>query len=339
MTETSSQTDRRPASGSSSLVEMISDPASPRSAEGATATTARWTKLGILAALFLAFNYWQFRPLVLSWVNDANWSHGFLIPLFSLYLLYCRYDEIRAATWKPSLVGLVLMIGGILWTIVSVFPIQVLWFQQLGMIAILFGLVLYQGGWGVIKRVWLPIVYLVLAIPIPDRLYTLLSVPLQNLAASLSAGMLQALGANVKVVASQLTVTSQSGQIYPLTVAEACSGVRSLMAFVALGVALTYLTHRPVWQRLTLLALIVPVTVAANVIRVAITTYMYIIDKPTWGQDFMHTFLGMALLIPAAAMLWFFAWLMDNFFVVEPDLHEVESDEASAGGGMEGASE
>ncbi|MFP4053427.1 MAG: exosortase/archaeosortase family protein [Phycisphaerae bacterium] len=296
------------------LVDMVADDKSLEPVQGWG--TDVWAKVFVLAGVFIALHSWQFKMLYYQ-LQDPNWSHGFIIPLFSIYLLYCRYDQLAESRRRPSLLGLVILVGGLVWMVVSVYPIQNFWLSQLSMVVMLFGLVLFLAGWEVIRLTWLPIVYLVLALPIPDTLYNRIALPLQNGAAFVSAAFLTGIGVDLQAQASQLMIKSYSGTWYPVTVAEACSGVRSLMAFVALGVALAYLTDRPLWQRVFLLAIIIPVTVFMNMIRVTITCYMYVIDRPELGQKFMHTFLGMVMLIPAALVLWGFAKLLDALFVEE----------------------
>jgi exosortase len=109
--------------------------------------------------------------------------------------------------------------------------------------------------------------------------------------------------------------------------------MRLLMAFVALGVAMAYLTDRPIWQRLILVATVVPIAVMCNVLRVTITCTAYVIDKKEWGQEFMHDFTGMLMLIPAMAMLWAIGWLLSHL-IVEVEVDEARSD--LAGQGQEG---
>ena len=178
-------------------------------------------------------------------------------------------------------------------------------------------LLLFLAGWRIFKITWLPVLFLVFAMPIPESIYDLISVPHQNLAASGSAAILTLAGVEIVVEKSMLMVTNIHGVIEPLRVEEACSGIRLLLAFLALSVAMAYLTDRPVWQRVVLVGLGVPVAFGCNVLRVTITAVMFVIDKRELGQDFMHEFTGMLMLIPAALSLWAVAWLMNRLFIEE----------------------
>lgn len=278
--------------------------------------------IAILAGLFVWLNFWRIHSLVLNgWLNDPNWSHGFIIPIFSLFLIYNRRDDLLTVEARPCVWALPLLILSLLGQILCVHPIHNVWLGELSMVASLFFLVLYLSGPGVIRVTWLPILYLALAMPIPGYLYTKISVPLQELAAQGSALILQICGKSIDVTASHLKIISESGQTRELTVAEACSGMRSLMAYVALGVAWAYLEERPAWQRVILVLAVIPVAVLCNVLRVTITSTAYVYDHPELGQKFMHTFTGLLMLIPALLMFLLLSWLLKHLFI-EHDEHD-----------------
>jgi exosortase len=282
-------------------------------------------KIVVLAVLLAMMNYWQFPSLVASWMTDPNWSHGFIIPLFSLYLIYARRHEILAAPRRVCLAGLPIMIAGILGTLLGFYPIRTPWFSQLSMVVVIFGLVLYLAGPAVMRIAWLPIVYLALAMPIPDMLYSRIALPLQNFSAKSAAIFLQLCGVQISSSASGLDVTGFSGHVYNLTVAEACSGVRSLIAYVALGVAWAYLEYRPIWQRVVLVSATIPIAIFLNVVRVTITCFMNVIDRPEMGEDFMHSIMGMAMLVPAFLLLWLLNKLLQSMFVEVEDSPQADA--------------
>ena len=311
------------------LAEMVAEETGP--AQAGAARLILSAKIAILAALLIALNWWQFSTLVGKWLHDSNWSHGFLIPLFSLYLLFNRRHELFSAPRRTCLWGLAIMVLAIAMEILAVHPIRNLWLRQASMVGIVFGLVLYLCGPRVMLVAWLPIVYFLLAIPIPEILYTRIAVPLQELAAKCSGGILDLVGVEIEVTASALSIVSRGGVEHTLTVAEACSGVRSLMAFVALSVAMAYIEDRPFWQRMVMVFASVPIAVACNIIRVTMTCTMYVIDKPELGQDFMHTFMGLVLLAPALLLLILLGWLMRGLYV---DVEEEDDEEDVPAGGM-----
>jgi len=104
-----------------------------------------------------------------------------------------------------------------------------------------------------------------------------------------------------------------------LNVAEACSGMRLLMAFVALGVAMAYLHYRPMWQRLVMLASTIPIAVLCNTIRVTVTGFIFVLIHPKYTQGIYHDALGLLMLPLAFALYGFIAWFMTGLFVDEGD--------------------
>jgi len=284
-------------------------------------TWATWTKIAILGGMLVLINRHQFPLLVKTWLSDPNWGHGFLIPLFSIYLIYTRFSEIMSAKRKACLWGLALVIvAGAL----QIYPyrIQNPWTAQIGMVLLAVSLVFYLAGWQMFKYLWLPIFFLIFALPVSQSIYNSVAFKLQLLAAKWAAGLLKLFMVKVAVTGSTLFVTDIHGIRRALEVEEACSGIRLLMAFVALSVAMAYMAERPIWQRVILVLLGIPVAIACNILRVAITCSMFVIDKRQFGEKFMHEFTGMIMLIPAVAMLWLAGLFMNKLFIeeeIEPD--------------------
>jgi len=330
MTETPNKVDPAPGSGRSSLADLV-DPPSALTGEG---TSHRGTiiKIAVIAGLFVALNFWQFRVLLIRW-REPDWSHGYIIPLFSAFLIWNTRDALLRAKPRVCLWALPMMLLAFLGQVLAFYhpSLRNNWICQICMVGMLFFLVLYLAGPSVIRVVWLPILYLVLAMPVPGGLYTSMSLPLQNIAAKGSTGILAMLGVQVNATQSNLSITSVSGVLHGVTVAEACSGMRSLLAYVALGVAWAYLEDRPVWQRVTLVLIIIPVAVFCNVVRVAITCMAYYYDEPVLGQDFMHTATGMLMLIPALLLFMLASWLLKKLVIEEDDSPDA-TQTASAGG-------
>ncbi len=299
-----------------SLADLVAAPEAPGPKESYSRQTL--LKAAVLVGLLVLLNYRHLDWLVRKWLRDPDWTQGFVIPLFSLYLLYSRRHDLFAARRRTSAWGLAIMVFFLAFEVLGLYPGRNYWLSQVSMIGVVFGLVLYLAGGATIRVTWLPILFLLFAIPISPRVYTAMSVPLQNLAAKGSVLIFRAMQKQIGSSASSIELISRSGQLRELTVAEACSGMKLLMAFVALGVAMAYLDYKPLWQRLILVAAAIPIAVFCNVIRVAITAWMFYIDKPELGQDFMHYFTGMLMLIPAFGLLWLLSWILKHLLVEAP---------------------
>ena len=301
--------------------------------QGSNPARARWRELGvhnyvkmlIIAGLFVYLFHNEIDNLVHRWLTDSSWSHGFLIPLFSLYFISQHKSEILNLQTKPNYLGLLLLICGILFYIFNIVsPSGYGYFCSMSAIAALGAVVLFLGGWRLIKYTWLPIAFLVFAVPLPLRYYIKLTMPMRHVAAKVAAALLS-LVSQMEATASGVVIdVIYKGQRLepPLNVAEACSGMRLLMAFLALGVAMAYLHYRPIWQRIVLLATTIPIAIFCNIIRVTVTGFIYVLIHPRYTQGIYHDVLGMGMLPLAFGLYGFLAWFMSSLFVEETEVTE-----------------
>jgi len=289
-----------------------------------------WLELGIVPYIKITFLavmiWWIFREdinsIVHQWISNPSWSHGFLIPLFSLYFLNQKKNEIitQKDSFTPSwLAGLPLLLLFLILYPINIVMLKFMYGKPLTLIAVIGAACLFVGGWKLLKYTWLPVAYLFFAVPLPGRLYFQLTNPMRRLAAQIATFLMNLvpdLQATVRGVIIDVTykgVKTESA----LNVADACSGMRLLMAFVALGVAMAYLHWRPLWQRLVLLASTIPIAIICNVVRVTITGFIYVLGNPKYAKGVYHDGLGMLMLPLAFAMYGGLAWLMNNLFVDE----------------------
>lgn len=277
-------------------------------------------KMAVIAGAFCFFFRNEIHSIVHEWLTDASWSHGFLIPLFSLYFVNQHRNEILSIRTKPSYLGLVFLICVISFYFLNVLsPSGYAYFRPVSMIAALGAVFLFLCGWRVIRYTWLPIGFLIFAVRLPGRFYKQLTIPMRQWAATAASSLLN--------LVSELDATANGVVIDvfykgkpldpPLDVAEACSGMRLLMAFLALGVAMAYLHYRPLWQRLILLASTIPIAIFCNIIRVTVTGFIYVLVHPKYTQGVYHDALGMAMLPLAFGLYGFLAWFMSSLFIEE----------------------
>jgi len=200
--------------------------------------------------------------LVRDWIRDPNYSHGFLIPLVSAYFLWRNRQELRNALVSPSIIG----VGGVLLAaamlILGTAGAEV-FTQRVSFILLLASLVLFLQGWRRLRVVAFPLAFLLLAIPLPYVIYYSLTAPMQALAAKCAVVGLKGIG--VPAIAQGNIIHMPQGS---LEVAEACSGIRSLYAFLAVGALVAYSTSIPLWGRLLIFLMTIPLAVAGNAVRV-----------------------------------------------------------------------
>lgn len=299
-----------------------------------SAKESSWLDLGVYTfikvAVISGLIWWIFREeingIVRQWVTNPSWSHGFLIPVFSLYFLNQSKDEILAIKEpRPSwFVGLLCLLFFLVLYPVNIVMLKFMYGKPLIMIAVIGSAVLFIGGWKILKYTWLPVAYLFFAVPLPGRLYFQLTNPMRQLAAQVATLVLNLVPQlEATVQGSTIDVMYKSVVMEPgLDVADACSGMRLLMAFVALGVAMAYLHWRPIWQRLVLLATTVPIAILCNIVRVTVTGFIYILGNPKYAQGIYHDMLGMLMLPLAFVLYGGLAALMENLFIDEGQIEE-----------------
>jgi len=300
------------------------------------ANTARtsWLALGlhsyikvlIIGGLF----WWIFRDeidrIVVEWISDPSWSHGFLIPFFSLYFINQRKKEILNLKARPNYLGLFFLLFGFSSYVLNMAipSLRAAYVREILMIMILGSIVLFLGGWRLVKNTWLAVLFLVFAIPLPDGYYFAITIHMRKLAAMLATTLLNLVaGVDATVSGVVIDVFYKGRHIEPaLNVAEACSGMRLLMAFLALGVAMAYLHYRPIWQRVILLASTIPIAIFCNIVRVTVTGFIHIFIAPKYAQGIYHDILGMGMLVLAFGLYYLIAWFMSNLFIEQKAVDE-----------------
>ena len=280
-----------------------------------------YVRMLIIAGLFCVLFYSDLYRIVYRWLKDPSWSHGFLIPFFSLYFLN-QHDE-KIVRLKPSrnYLGLFLMVSFIVLYFLNISFLNFGYGNPILMIATLGAIILFLGGWALIKYTWLPVVYLIFAVPLPGRFYKELTIPMRQIAAKIASATLNLVPElQTTVNGVVIDIIYKGARIGDgLDVADACSGMRLLMAFLALGVAMAYLHYRPTWQRLVLLGSTIPIAILCNIIRVTTTCFIFILWDPKYAKGIYHDMLGMLMLPLAFGLYGLLAWFMLNLFEEEEE--------------------
>jgi len=301
-------------------------------------------KLLVLAGLLIGLFRAELGDLIRLWATDPDWSHGFLIPLFSLYFIHQKRTQILGLEYasdplsdllqgrrpsplpaggtRPNYLGLLLLLAVLgLYAFNVVSPAGYAYLRPISMIAAVGAVVLFLGGWRLLRYTWLPIVFLAFAVPLPRRYYVELTMPMRRLAATVATALLNAVP-NLDATAGGtiIEIVYKGRRLEPaLDVEAACSGMRLLMAFLALGVAMAYLHERPAWQRAILLLSTAPIAVLCNIVRVTATGFLYVLAGPHYTQGAYHDALGLAMLPLALGLYAALAWFMSSLFVEEDD--------------------
>ncbi len=246
--------------------------------------------------------------LVLQWWRDPNFSHGFFVPLFSLYLLWLKRDDLRRRVPSPSWYGLPILILGLLLLILGDLGAE-LFLSRFSLIIIIAGLVVSFLGWAYQKEILFPWLFLILMIPIPAIVFSQITFPLQSLASTLATVMLRGFGLPVLQQGHIIVIPAM-----PLEVAEACSGIRSLLSLTTLTIIYGYLMERSVSLRVVLAVASVPIAVMANSLRIVGTGLVVEYWNPDKAEGFFHAFSGWLIFIVSLMMLFLLHHLLRPFW-------------------------
>jgi exosortase len=282
-------------------------------------TKRRVLDFGILLLAAAALYGRVVQSMVQDWYLDENYSHGFLIPLISGYVLWMKRAELREAIEKGagSVWGLALALCGLALLVVGRAGAEV-FLQRASLLFVLFGAVLWLWGWPVFRVGAFAFLFLGFMIPLPYLVYDSVAFPLKLFAARVATESLFWVGVPVFREGNVIHLASQT-----LEVADACSGIRSLMSLIALGVVYAYFTESALWKRAVIVLSTVPIAIAANAFRVTGTGLLTQYVSPKAAEGFFHTFSGWLVFVVAFGLL----------FVVGGVLRLIGKRSAPPGGG------
>jgi exosortase len=255
----------------------------------------------LAATLIVAALGWLYADvvpgLVRQWAADADYSHGFFVAPLAAFFVWERRDRLAALPIRPHLAGVALLALSLCVFIAGRYGSE-LFLTRASMIGVVAGLVLFLAGWAYLKALAFPIAFLLLMIPLPAIVFNQVAFPLQMLASQLGEVVISASGVPVLREGNVLLLPGRA-----LEVAEACSGIRSLMSLFMLAVVLGYFTEHRAGPRIAIAIAAVPIAVIANATRVAGTGLASYWISPAAAEGFFHSFSGWLMFVVALAGL------------------------------------
>jgi exosortase len=237
------------------------------------------------------------QRLVSDWANDDNYSHGFLIIPLAAYFIWERRNKLLTTPPKPSLLGLPVVLFGLATLVAGLLGAE-FFLSRVSVLFVLAGSVLFLLGWEHLRILAFPIAFLVLMIPIPAIVFNQIAFPLQLFASRFGVAVMELFAVPVLREGNVITLANTT-----LEVAEACSGIRSLISLLTLGIVYGYFTDSRPWVRVLIAASTVPIAIFANGMRVAgtgVLAHKYGVEA---AMGFFHTFSGWIVFVAAFVML------------------------------------
>jgi len=270
----------------------------------AALSAPRWVPLVLLAIVVGALYAGIFGRLFEDWLHDPDYSHGILVPLFSGFLVWRMRHRLARLPTQPSWWGLAGIVGALTVLVVGKLGAE-LFLTRSSFILLLGGIVLYFLGWRWLRALLFPLLFLFLMIPIPALLFDQISLPLQFFASHVASSLLTLAGVPVLRAGNIIRLPTMT-----LEVAQACSGIRSLISLIALAIIYGYFLESSLWRRVVLVAAAVPIAVLANAGRIMGTGMLVEYWSPEWATGFFHAFSGWLVFVVALFLLFGFHSLL-----------------------------
>jgi exosortase len=266
----------------------------------------------------LAITAWSYWPTMYSLFHglqrNEDYSAGLIVPFLAAFLVWRKREVLGSCSLTPCwwagapllLLSEACRTYGFLSSRVSA--------ENYSLVLMVVGSVLMIAGWQVFRWVLWILMFLFLMVPLPARVHNLISLPLQSIATRGSVFLLEAFGTSVSRQGNIVLLNSNTS----LGVAEACSGLRMLIAFIIAAALIAYLVKRPRWQKAILLVSSIPVAVICNVIRIFIMAILMLYVDSEVLQKFFHDISGFVMIAIAVSLLFGEIRLMDRLIVSEP---------------------
>ena len=251
----------------------------------------------ITAGLFL-FLYFPLVPqLINEWASNEDYSHGFIVFLIIGYFLWRKRDELKNTPVIPSPVGLLFILAGVGLYFAANLGYQ-FFLQCVSMLVVILGLVYAQAGWSMTKRILFPVFYSLFIIPLPQVILTTITFHLRLFSTKIAFFAIKFLGIKATMEGNiiQLPVTT-------LVVANPCSGLRSLITFMAASLAIGYLFQKSFKNRAVLFVFSILLAIAMNTLRLVLEAVIaYAFKMESVGQS-LDSAVGIVVLIIGAVIL------------------------------------
>ena len=235
--------------------------------------------------------------LVRQWSSDDNYSHGFLVVPLALYFAWERREALATAPVRPGVLGALLILGSLAVWAAGILGAE-LFLTRVSLVGVLAGTVWFIWGLAHLRILAFPILFLLLMIPLPSIIFNQIAFPLQLVASQAGEAVISAAGIPVLREGNVLVLPART-----LEVAEACSGIRSLVSLLMLAIVLGYFTERRRGARIAIVLASVPIAILANASRVAGTGLAAQWVSPAAADGFFHTFSGWMVFVVAFAGL------------------------------------
>jgi exosortase len=263
--------------------------------------------IGLSVLLLIGFGstLWDLSDI---W-SDPLYSHGYLVPLFSLIWFYLKWEPIGEVPAFERWIGLSLLVVGLaIWLVYSYIGYP--YVEMLAFMPAIIGVFILCGGFKILRWAGPGLGMMIFMYPLPGFATRALLVPLNKFATLASTFCIQTLGIAAYRTGNTIHLLGQ-----PLNVVDACSGLRMATIFLALSIGVALVIERPLWMRLVIVGSALPIAIITNMIRIVITAILYSFGIGDTAQAVFHDLMGYVMPIIALGILFLELQVLDNLFV------------------------
>lgn len=279
--------------------------------------TPAWFIMLVAACAIGAIFFDGIELMVNWWSTREEYSHGFLIPIISLYLIWQRSDQLRKIPFPGSWFGVLTLVFGLflffLGELSTIYTVV-----QYGFVVATCGVVLSYTGKGGFKIVAVPLLLLFFMVPFPSFIYNNLSSQLQLISSEIGVFVIRLFGISVFLEGNVIDLGT-----YKLQVVEACNGLRYLFPLMTLGLIVAYLYHAALWKRAIVFFSTIPITILMNSFRIGVIGVMVEYWGQSMAEGFLHDFEGWVIFMACFGILFLEMWLLMRLTKDKRPLNEV----------------
>ncbi len=280
--------------------------------------TLRFVSITLTLLAVIMLSYWStITDLFKEWQRNDDYSAGQLVPLIAIFLVWRERKTLRTCFLKPCwwAIGLLIIAQaarfyGLMFMYESA--------ERYSLVLTITGTVLLVAGWQMFRSLSWILTFLFLMGPFRGPIRYLLCGPLRRISTTGSVFLLEAFGVRVSQQGNVVTLNDN----IPMAVAEACSGLRMLVAFIIVTAFIAYMVKRSRWHKAVLLVSSIPVAVMCNILRICITAVLFLLVSTEVAEKFFHDFAGLAMMPAAVILIFSELWLLDKIILPEPDTQQ-----------------
>lgn len=267
----------------------------------------RYLSIGIVVCSFIALYHHVIYKMVHDWSIDNNYSHGYLIPIITAYLIWQIHKELAELSLRPANSGLILLILSILFFIVAYVGAE-LFTMRFSMLLVIFSSIVFLVGWAIAKALIFPLLYLLFMIPLPTIIWNQIAFPLKLFATKMAVGVIKAINIPVYSEGNVIFLSNTT-----LEVVDACSGLRSLTSLLALSAAFALISDHSRFNKTILFFTAIPIAILVNIFRLSSTAILAKYFGAQVAEGFLHEVSGILVFFIALILMYSIHRVMNHF--------------------------